>query len=119
MKNAFGESEIFSITVKDEQPKSSVETVQVTSLSEPIEIRGKNFGNVPQPTYLRRNEQGGKWETQSPKPGSWAQDENQNWYWAQGIETNKHGHWSFDEKTGGQGQWSWRPDQMSPPIKVE
>ena len=119
VKNAFGESEVFSVTVVDEQPKSSVETVQLTGISDPIEIRGENFGNVPQPTYLRRNEQGGKWTTQSPKPGSWAQDENRNWFWAQGVETRQPGHWSFDEKPNGLGQWSWRPDQQSQLIKVE
>ena len=109
--NSYGDSEVFNITVADERPRVTPESLEVNDFENDIELHGTNFGNEAGQTYLRRNEQGGEWEMQS---GNWKRDAHQLWQWQSNVESSQRGEWKYNDQ---QRQWSWQPDQHSQPIK--
>ena len=109
--NANGESEVFNLAVVNEKPSLEPRSIKIENLEDTVELHGKNLGTKEQPTYLRRNEQGGQWEVQK---GNWIQAENQDWQWSRDQESTQPGQWNYDQQ---QQQWSWKPDQASQSIK--
>lgn len=109
--NSYGDSEVFNISVVDERPRVEAESLEVDDFENDIELHGTNFGNEAGSSYLRRNEQGGQWETQS---GNWQQHSSGMWQWQPNVESNQLGEWYYNDQRR---QWSWQPNQQSDPVK--